>query len=223
MMGRTHAVSGTLAFGGATLAFAFSVPELIIGVILATGASMMPDLDHPNATMTKSLGPLSWIACHFVILPIFGGHRKGTHSIFFAVVIGIGAQVALMYRHEIAGGVALSILMSLAVGSLVRLFKIRGWADDISGIVVSPAVVFLTDIDLRMVPPALMLGCLAHVAGDCLTDRGCPVLWPLSSKKWTVGLFTTNKIGEKIAFFVIVAGIIAIIGFHAGTLTGVLK
>jgi len=222
MMGRTHAVSGTLAFGGATLAYAFSVPELIIGVVIATGASMMPDLDHPNATMTKSLGPLSWVA-NLIIVVIFGGHRKGTHSIAFAVVVGIGAQIALTYRHELAGGIALSVLMSLAVGSLVRLFKIKGWADDLAGIAVSPAVVFLTDIDLRMVPPALMLGCLAHVAGDCLTDHGCPVLWPLSSKKWTVGLFSTGKFGEKIAFFVIVAGIITIIGYHAGALTGVIQ
>lgn len=221
-MGRTHAVSGTLAFGGATLAFAFDVPELIIGSIIVTGASMLPDLDHPNATMAKALGPISWVA-NRIILAIFGGHRKGTHSIAFALMVGTGAQVALTYRHEIAGAVALSVLMSLSVASLVRLFRIKGWLDDLAGAAISPAIVFLTDVDLRIVPAALMLGCLTHVFGDCLTDHGCPVLWPLSSKKWTVGLFSTGKTGEKIVFVLIILGIIGIIGVHAATLTGVIS
>lgn len=214
MMGHTHALTGTLAFGGASLAVAFKAPELIVGVVYTTGAAMMPDLDHPNATMTKACGPLSWLV-NLIFVAIFGGHRKGTHSIAFAAIIGIGAQVALNYRSTIAGGVALSILMSLALAALIRLFKIKGWLDDIAGVVISPIIVFLTPLDLRMVPFALALGCLAHIAGDCLTDRGCPLLWPLSSKKWTLGLFTTNKVGEKIATVVIVLGILAEIYTHA--------
>lgn len=210
MMGRTHALSGTLAFGGAALAHpAGTWWDVGLGLITATGAAMLPDLDHPKATMTKSMGPLSWVVCHFVILPIFDGHRKGTHSIAFALIIGIGAQLALMYRDHIVGAAVLWLLISLSWSSGVRLLKIRGWLDDVVPIVLAAGLVFGTDWDLTIIPFALMVGCVSHLAGDCLTDRGCPLLWPFSKSKFGVNLFTTGKAGENVAMLVIIAGIIA--------------
>lgn len=218
MMGRTHALSGTLAFGGAALAVHFDPLALALGLITATGAAMLPDLDHPKATMTKSMGPLSWFVCHFVILPIFGGHRKGTHSLAFVVIIGIGAQVALNFRTTLAGAIALWFLLSLSWSAGVRLLKIRGWLDDIAPMIIAAGIVWGlpamgTELDLTIVPLAIMVGCAAHIAGDCLTDRGCPLFWPVDGSKWTLGLFTTGKSGELVALVLIIVGIIAELGY----------
>jgi membrane-bound metal-dependent hydrolase YbcI (DUF457 family) len=41
---------------------------------------------------------------------------------------------------------------------------------------------------------AVTLGCLAHVAGDCLTPRGCPVFWPV---RWRVEIPLVPRTGGK--------------------------
>ncbi len=212
-MGRTHALSGTFAFGGATLAYRFDVPELLIGVIFTTGAALYPDLDHRNATMTKSCGPLSWVINRLFGV-IFGDHRHGTHSIFFVVLVTMGAHIALTYRHTIAGGIALSIMMALALASLVRLVRSPGWLDDITAVAACPLIVFGTSIDLHMIPFALGFGSLIHIVGDCLTDRGCPIFWPISQRKFGVAIFTTGKTGELVVTVLIIIGIVTIIGTH---------
>lgn len=213
MMGITHAASGTLAFGGATLLYHFGLEEIAVGAVITTGAAMINDLDHHGGTTTKTFGPLSWLAHKLTVL-IFGPHRHGTHSILFVILLGLAAQISINFRHEIAGRVAISILMILAVSSAVRLAKIKGWFDDLAGVIVVVIVVWFTEIDLRIVPACLMLGAMTHIAGDCLTDRGCPLLWPISKRRYTLGIFTTGKIGETITRVIILVGIIAIIPLH---------
>jgi len=66
-MGRTHATSGAVAFlavlpllhqAGLPLT-PLAVP---VAAIAAAGAATLPDLDHPQATVSQSLGPatLAW-------------------------------------------------------------------------------------------------------------------------------------------------------------------
>jgi membrane-bound metal-dependent hydrolase YbcI (DUF457 family) len=186
---------------------------VLVGLLITTGAAMINDLDHHKATMTRSLGPLSWVSSRLIIF-VFGPHRHGTHSILFVAVLGIGAQMALIYRHSPAGLIALCWLMVLSVAAVVRLAKIPGWIDDIAAAVIVILVVWLTDIDLRIVPAALMLGAFVHIAGDCLTDRGCPIFWPLSKRRYTLDLFTTGKTGEKIFFVAVVIGILITLAYQ---------
>lgn len=213
MMGLTHAGTGTLAFGGATLLYRFGLADLALGFLVTTGAAMINDLDHHKGTMTKSLGPISWLASKAVGL-VFGPHRHGTHSLAFVIILGLGAECAVISRHTIPGMIALCLLMILSVSAAVRVLKIRGWLDDIAPTVVIIPLVIFTDVDLRIVPACLMLGAFMHIVGDCLTDRGCPLFWPLSKSKFTLGIFTTGETGEKIAGAIILVGILAILPAH---------
>lgn len=214
MMGRTHALSGALAFGGVTLAYPMGWQEVLVAGSLAVGASMLPDIDHHGATTTRSMGPVSWLI-HKAVGVVFGPHRWGTHSFAFVGIVGVGSQVALTYRHTTAGLAVLSLMMALAWISLIRLFRISGWVDDIIPIPASVALVYWYPVDLSTVPVALAFGCLVHTLGDCLTDRGCPVLWPLSKKKYGIDLFTTGKLGESVISVVFVVGIVVIAGTQA--------
>jgi len=46
------------------------------------------------------------------------------------------------------------------------------------------------------VSAGLVLGCLVHILGDCLTVTGCPLLWP-AKKRFKLGPgFTTGKVFE---------------------------
>lgn len=53
------------------------------------------------------------------------------------------------------------------------------------------------------------LGCLAHLAGDCCTDHGCPLLLPLSRRRFTLDLFSTNGIVEH----AVVMPVLAVLGW----------
>ncbi len=218
MMGRTHALSGTLLFGGAALAYRhFGTLDVLVGLATATGAAMLPDLDHPHGTMARSLGPLSWVACHLLIRPVFGGHREGTHSLAFVALVGVGAQMAVNGRGSLPGDLALWLLLTLSWSSGVRLLHIRGWLDDVAPSIVLAALLWLTDMSFEITPFALVVGCVAHIAGDCLTDRGCPLLWPVSKGKIALKLFTTGKAGESIALFLIIIGLVAESGYAITT------
>lgn len=230
MMGRTHAMTGTLAFGGASLAFAFDlvgpvdlspVGWIMFGV-LTTAAALFPDIDHHKATVTKSFGGLTKLVRWVLIRPFFGKHREGTHSIFFAGLVGFGAWLLIKYIDLLGCKIGLLVLLSIVTSSLIRLFKIKGWLDDVMPIPIWAAMIFLTDIDMTIIPWALALGCLTHIAGDCLTDRGCPILWPLSSQKITLNLFSTGKTGESVVQILTLVGYLFVITAQLAHLTGLI-
>lgn len=228
MMGGTHAITGTLAFGGASLAFAFDlvgpvdlspVGWVIFGVI-TTAAALFPDIDHHKATVTRSFGGLTRLVRWILIKPFFGKHREGTHSIFFAGLIGFGAWLSIKYIDLLGCKIALLVLLSIVTSSLIRLFHIRGWMDDVAPIPVWAFLIFFTDVDLKIVPWALALGCLTHVIGDCMTDRGCPILWPLSKEKITLSLYSTGKAGEGVVQVISLVGCLFVIMAHVAHATG---
>ena len=47
---------------------------------------------------------------------------------------------------------------------------------------------------------AVAVGCLIHVIGDCCTEKGCPVLWPLQQNwllPWKIGIKTGRAFEQK--------------------------
>jgi membrane-bound metal-dependent hydrolase YbcI (DUF457 family) len=81
------------------------------------------------------------------------------------------------------------------------------WIDELLPIPVVIALVFLTNVNMDAVPPALMMGCLVHVLGDCLTNSGCPIFWPVSRWRLKFGLFSTGKKVERwVVFPVMILG-----------------
>lgn len=228
MMGDTHAMTGTLAFGGASLAVAFnlvgpvdlSVFGWIMFGVLTTAAALFPDIDHRKATVTKSFGGLTKIVRWLLIKPFFGKHREGTHSIFFAGLVGFGAWLLVRHIDLLGCKIGLLALLSIATSSLIRLFHIRGWLDDVMPIPVWGFLIFFTDTDFRIVPWALALGCLTHVVGDCLTEQGCPILWPISKQRITLSLYSTGKTGEGVVKVITLVGCLFVITLHLAHLTG---
>jgi len=215
MMGTSHALTGTLAFAVSTLAIDIHNPmQVALGAALATGGALLPDIDHPNSTVTKTYGPLtrllSWFSKHAL-----GGHRMGTHSVPGIAVLGVALYASWLYIELWPARVFLVFVMSLALSAAIRLLHIDGWIDDFLPIPVSITLVLLVPASLNVVGPAIALGCLAHMLGDMLTPSGCPVFWPLSKRKFRFNLFVTNTWPERyVVVPLTVAGIIAVTGWQ---------
>lgn len=219
MMGRTHAMTGTLAFLGASTLVPATVPELVLGTVVCTGAALIPDIDHPNSTITLTYGPVtrsfSWI-----FRALSGGHRMGTHSAM-AVGLVFGSSWVAVHRlgaRDWTGYVAmagLGFLMVLAIAGAVRLLKIEGYVDDFIPIPLVIGLVWFTPVPLDLMPLALALGVAVHTLGDMLTMTGCPVGWPLSDRRYAFRLFSTGGFTENwLITPLTIGGVLALTGMR---------
>ena len=196
MMGRSHFVSGIVAFEGTAAWMHYTPTQAAVGAIVVSSAALLPDIDHPSATISRTFWPVSR-GVSKGIATLAGGHRRGTHSLFGIGLLGAIAQGCVMDRHGLLGMAVLSAILIVTLAAGVRILRIPGWIDDLAPIPVVLTAVVFTNIDLTAVPVALVIGCLAHVLGDCLTNSGCPILWPLSDERLKFGLFKTGKRAEK--------------------------
>jgi membrane-bound metal-dependent hydrolase YbcI (DUF457 family) len=219
MMGHSHALSGALAWLAVSPALValpglvspelatvtgtvMSPPELIAGAVICAGAAMLPDLDHPSATIAQTFGPATWLLSKGVNF-VSGGHRHATHSLFFAALAGFGAHLLTQYS-----AVGRDILIVLMIGLSLRAIGIGIPNKTITSALVNIALTAGLFIAFRYMGVtyswlglAIGIGCLAHVIGDCLTERGCPVLWPIKGRwllPWDIGFKTGKKFENQI-------------------------
>lgn len=87
------AAEGSAALAGADLP-APSPAALAAATLVAGGAAMWPDVDHPSATIARTYGPL-WQPVARAVEALAGGHREATHSLAFVLLTAIGATAAL--------------------------------------------------------------------------------------------------------------------------------
>jgi membrane-bound metal-dependent hydrolase YbcI (DUF457 family) len=228
MLGHSHATSGALAWSGAAAALPLSLltypaiqaghlgtVDLIMGTFLTSGAALLPDADHPDGTISHVLGPVSHIACR-VISTVSGGHRHATHSLLFVAATAYGTWAG---EHWLGRWFTLGLvffLLALAVRALNICPPGHGFRSYTTIIVFAGAGTFAMNQWISdkpsWLPFAVGLGGLAHLIGDCLTDHGCPLLWPLSAR---FGVPIIDHTGNKLETWVLsplfVAGTLAVL------------
>jgi membrane-bound metal-dependent hydrolase YbcI (DUF457 family) len=188
-MGRSHALTGAAAY----LAFGprGGLISTAVGATVCAGAALLPDIDHPQATMGTILGPISETVARGVALSS-GGHRGASHS---AVGVGIaygGAYAIARWAPWQAGAIAVALLVACAVKALG--VPIVGGRIGALVVGVGVAVVWPT-----LSPQVVLIGVLAHLAGDALTDKGIRPLYPLTKDHFTFGVAgTTGGVREQI-------------------------
>ncbi|MFI6816219.1 metal-dependent hydrolase [Nonomuraea sp. NPDC050328] len=235
MMGHSHAMTGAIGWlalapalaalpllnessrfiESGIMATALTPAELIAGALICAGAAMLPDLDHPSATIAQTFGPVTWLLSKIVNW-VAGGHRGMTHSFAFAVGMGFGAHwLANTYP------IGRDILVVLMVGLALRAIGIGipgnklGSAMVNVGLTAGIYVVFRSlDVGYAWMGLAIGLGCLMHVIGDCMTEKGCPVLWPLGARfvlPWKIGIKTGKKFETKVLAPVLSVAIVGLL------------
>lgn len=147
MMARGHALSGAALglvgcqlaqLGGATVtpATAFTASAV------CAGAALLPDLDHPQASIARTFGPLSYRAARITNATsalIYektktardasrdGGHRGITHTLVFAAFAGAGASVLALWRPGLMA--ILFCMLAFALRALVGMRRLDRWFD----------------------------------------------------------------------------------------------
>jgi membrane-bound metal-dependent hydrolase YbcI (DUF457 family) len=208
MLGQSHAISGALGWFAIAPAVSAAVgtplsgSELVIGGLVTAGAALLPDLDHPQATVSHFLGPVS-VAVSRVVNTLAGGHRQATHSLLFAGLVGAATSAAGAAFGRDAVLVLLFFMAGLALRGLgIAPPRKNAVAAGIAVACEAAVIVWAAD---RWLPPgvwwwlpgAMVLGCLLHVTGDCCTPERCPIFWP-SKKRYGIGIIShTGNFAEK--------------------------
>jgi membrane-bound metal-dependent hydrolase YbcI (DUF457 family) len=182
MMARSHALSGAAGWLAVApkLAEATGHPlspgALAASTVVCAGAALLPDLDHEHGVLSHALGPVTHVLTE-VVARVSGGHRHATHSLAFGAAMGLAAAVALTSRW-----VLMLVLAGFLAAAAIRAVEVRriGWPSAylLAALATAAAARFLPG-PWPWLPLAVTAGCWLHLAGDALTPRGVPLLWPL--------------------------------------------
>lgn len=206
MLGRTHASSGVVLALAAVPALtslgvvgnAWTVPLLVAA---AAGGAMCPDLDHPRATVARSVGPVTGLLSRFVD-QLSGGHRHGTHSLLGAAIF-TGITGLLMEIGGLAAGLWCGFLFAVGFAALQLGFSKRSMlVHTIVSLAVGVLLVRLATADALLVPLDLVtwgfgIGYVSHLLTDALTKEGVPLLYPLVKTRFRVADITTGQFFER--------------------------
>lgn len=195
MMGQSHAVTGAAAWvavsctvPGALGLHPMPLNGVLLGAVVCAGAALLPDADHPHATIAHSIPVLGKAGAN-AVSGIAGGHRHGTHSLV-AVALMFGLAWVLQFAvirpdwwfAPVWWGAAVTVT-PLTAFSLKVLKAVASWRSAwLVGVPLGLLVGFLAPDYPGWVSWALVIGFITHLAGDFLTIGGLPLLWPLNPK-----------------------------------------
>ena len=202
MLGYSHATSGALGWLavspiiGELLGKPLGPKELAVGTIACAGAALLPDIDHPQATIAYTFGPISHMVSKGVHA-IAGGHRQATHSIGFAVLMG-GVCQALTLGGNKASIITMFFLASFAFRGLHLVLPFMPYAMKNFTVILQAAG--MTYLMTKWMPGswwwlglAVFMGCIIHLIGDSLTPEGVPWFYP---NRWRLAIPIISHTGN---------------------------
>jgi len=144
-MGKSHALSGAVGWlaGSAVLTTCgvdLEPATVWMGAAVSAGLALLPDLDHPGSTVSRTLGPITrglsaavvWVArqsqqvscTHCGRDPESGGHRGLTHTAAGALTTGLAVTAGVLLAGRgfalAVIGFAVWLLAHTALSSKVR-------------------------------------------------------------------------------------------------------
>jgi membrane-bound metal-dependent hydrolase YbcI (DUF457 family) len=203
MMGRQHGLTGVLAAAGTAHVLKADVPMFVLLCTTLPGTALLPDIDHPDSTVSSTYGPITGLLSKVL------DHRKQTHSVPGILIFSTAVALAVQYAgtwtsyenvtvpNMIARGF-LAVVLILIWSSSLRLFKIKGKLDDFAPIPFAALITYgepyirdlgINPFPFKYLPYMVALGMLVHVIGDVITKQAFPLWWPFSDRKTALGLF----------------------------------
>lgn len=217
MMGRNHAI--TAATGWVLAAPAVSAATgteldaatLAVTTLIAAGAGVIPDLDHPDSGPARRFGIVSRLVAA-IVNTAAGGHRMLTHSLPFVAAATFATWAAVTLTTN---PLPAAILVGFCIGVGISLlgpslgFRIPGMFAIGLGVASGYATATNIEVLAPLLPFLVGWGCLCHLLTDGVTKGGIPLFAPFSRKRYSLGLMRTNGLAENLLSVVFVLGFLA--------------
>lgn len=207
MMGKNHATSAAVAwllFGGGAAAAAGTVDmdpaTFALGTLVAAGAGVAPDVDHPDSRASKAFGPVGQVAAAGIGAAA-GGHRQRTHTLLFVIAMTAVTHWAVGASGPWPATIVVALCVTLGIGLIGPSVGLPG-AAGAAGLVLGAAAGWLVHsgtVDAGgWITAAVAVGLCSHIVGDMMTPEGVKLLWPASSARLGLPVFTTGGLIERV-------------------------
>lgn len=199
-MGKTHMVLGILTTGWLT-----KIDNIETGLI-AVGASimgsLMPDVDHKDAILRKTIRFESKTNYELVGLAIAGGlvHEVIKKGSFILPIIS-------------------AVLIAILCNHVINTSGHRGITHSLLGLMMFGILAFFL-LKAAVVP--FIIGYSMHLVGDMVTNSGIPLIYP-DETKISYRLFDTGSGSEKVIYWLSLAIVFSLVIKRISELEGVQK
>ena len=208
MTGKSHKAIGTAA-GAAIAIYGLRHGEYVYALALVTAplAAMLPDIDHGSA----KIGKIRKLAANIAVTAA-------------AVLLVVAAW--LHGRFILENYVTLALVAAIAVPTVV-LFKLSQtrWARDTWGFVTKHrgimhtliipictvlAIPFIRDPYFQILAYGFLAGYVSHILADCMTVKGCPILFPILRHNFKFLNTKTGSSAEGVQAVILILIILAV-------------
>ena len=207
MTGKSHKAIGT-AVGIAITIYGLrnGINAAPLALVSAPLASLLPDVDHGSSKLGQGRQQVAKIAIAVAGLALI------VAAWYYSAYIVANYTTLVTMALGVVGPVAVIIF----IGQTRWAKNLIGFASKHRGIthtLVIPAclifvVWFVHEPYFRILLFGLIAGYLSHIIADCLTKKGCPILFPITTKTINLTNITTGSSGEKICMAVMITVII---------------
>jgi len=200
MIGRNHATVGAVVALGFSPLISDDPVTILLVATTAAGAAVLPDIDHPNASVSKVIPIAGPLLSRFVAL-VAGGHRNRTHTLEAGTLVTTAALFASQHRLAAACVIATLVCFAAALlGPHLRLVSAASLAEFVIAIIVGLAVFRLNWLPVDWLPAAVAIGYVSHLFTDAITTAGIkPILiapkFRLRLTRIRTGGFTEGLLG----------------------------
>ncbi|TDC82560.1 hydrolase, partial [Micromonospora sp. KC606] len=171
-----------------------AVGAVVVGAAVTAGGALLPDVDHPGSVVARSLGPVTRLIARGTAAGAAalraascgccagrGGHRAVTHTLLFAVAVGLVVSLLCWVGGNVAAAAVAGLAAALAVRGALRRRTRGAYGATAAGLFVGLMAAALPGpvAGWWWVGLPLGLGCLVHSLGDALTFTRVPLLWPI--------------------------------------------
>lgn len=201
MTGKSHKAIGTFV-GIALFLYGWRSGnyEFAPALITAPMGAMLPDIDHDHSKLGSARSRIVKISLAIVMLAFIGclGYEYYAHRDLSVII------------HTVSW-VIVPILILIALSKIKAFHNALNFAVKHRGLMhtlVLPVLffigfIFLQDVILKYAVLALFIGYVSHIFADCLTPKGCPVLFPLTTKNIRILKIKTGSALEFVVTFMI--------------------
>jgi membrane-bound metal-dependent hydrolase YbcI (DUF457 family) len=211
---------------------------LLLSAAVAAGAGTLPDLDTVGSAPARAFGLLTE-ALAWCVRAVSGGHREGTHTALGDVTFASIAVLALWaerfpvtlhaardHWHTSWGMLALIAYLALLFGAGSKALRVMHRHDlRREALAITAATVLaLSGYDAHGIALAVLVGTVAHCAGDGITKHG--VAWFLPFSRRVIHLLpkrlriTTGGRAERWLVMPALVLVLAFLAYRAVTVPG---
>jgi len=207
MTGKSHKAIGTAA-GAAIAIYGIRQGDYVFALALVTAplAAMLPDIDHGSARMGKLRKLIAnivvTVAAVAIVMAAWLHGRFILDNYATLLMVGLGVVIPTFF------------LFKLSQTKWVRetwgfVTKHRGIMHTlIIPIFAAVATIYISDRYFLMLLYGFLAGYVSHILADCMTTKGCPILFPLMKKNIKFLSIITGSGAEQIQTIILVVVII---------------